>query len=35
MKNIYAKTKNIPLIRIPYKDKTKDKIMNYLKEYLK
>ena len=35
MKNTYAKTKNIPLIRIPYKDKTKDKIMNYLKEYLK
>lgn len=34
MKNQYAKEHNIPLIRIPYKDKTKDKIEQYLKKYL-
>lgn len=34
MKNQYAINHNIPLIRIPYKDKTKDKIELYLKDFL-
>ena len=35
MKEQYAKEHNIPLIRIPYKDKTKEKIKQYLSAYLK
>ena len=35
MKEEYAKQHNIPLIRIPYKDKRKNKIGGYLKDYIK
>lgn len=35
MKNSYAETHNIPLIRIPYKDKDEEKIKQYLIDYLK
>ena len=34
MKNEYALSHNLPLIRIPYKDKRKDKIKEYLKDFL-
>lgn len=34
MKNEYALSHNLPLIRIPYKDKRKDKIEEYLKNFL-
>jgi hypothetical protein len=35
MKNEYAERNNIPLIRIPYKDKQKEKIELYLEVVIK